>query len=144
MIKIKDVTLEAIAQAVSCGKVGYYWQYYTFRTISDGTTSFYFINGERTTKEEGNKKYSALKEQNSYWRTTKDSKNFCNRNKISPADTFKIETKEKEVTKEELIAIYEAGIDKYAEYIDDYSQYRETVKANKKHKALIEIFEETF
>lgn len=144
MAKIKKVKVKTIAMT----SMGYSWIWKTFMTfIDDNGNETYYIDGQQTSKEDGNKRYVELKESNLAWRKTKNAERYFKHQQemynklkniktwtkdkfdLNPDDTFVRKVEEEDVSYETLIERLEKSIDPYVEYIDDYRQY-ESAKAS--------------
>mgnify|MGYP006908796835 CR=1 FL=1 len=127
MAKIKEVRVDAIHWRLGAGRCGYYWDWLNFKTFTDDNgNSTYYINGEEVSKEEGNQRYLEIKRSNEEFKKTDSYKKYAQRKE----SVFKQTVTEREVSYEELIKEYEASIDQYTEYIENYRQQQQAEAHN--------------
>ena len=110
MATIKLTRIKALMPDSRNNILGGYYCHYSFKTFIDNRgNKTYFLNGKKSTKDEGNDFFRNVKKK---------------------AMSIERDDSVEEITYHELIDRLMKGYDNYVEYIDDYSQYRSACASN--------------
>lgn len=160
MAKIKEVVVETIIYNPWCKY--HAWTSRRFKTFTDDNgNKTYYVDGKEVSKEDGNKIYLSMKNENANYQKSDKCKEFIKREKtrynkcskdyreknadyftLNAVDTFKQTVNEYEISYEEIIERLKKSIDQYVEYIDDGAQYRAACEHNRKIAEEIDRMEE--